>query len=187
MRMGWLTPQEFSILDFQVGTTIDGFQGAYANSVKEPDALLQVDTDLIPSLVMEAGWSESFPKLRSDVNIWMEGGGVTKIAILVKFTKHQGNRFGAFLEVARCNAAGGCIWVNRQHLFPTPPNQTQYIAEGHREDWALGEINEKFRGKNNEWWDIETLETILRHNGTDMATIPSEVTGPGNLEQGSGI
>jgi len=33
--------------------------------------------------------------------------------------------------------------------------------EGYREDWALVNINEEFLGKNNQWWDMETLERLL--------------------------
>ncbi|KAF8418127.1 hypothetical protein BGX38DRAFT_1052833, partial [Terfezia claveryi] len=108
-RTGWLTPQEVSILDFQVGTTDLSSKQLMA------DALLQVDTDLIPSLVVEAGWSESFPKLRSDVNIWMDGGvGQQKL-----------------LYWSNLRSTKGIVLVRFWKLhapLPNPPNQNQYIA-----------------------------------------------------------
>ncbi|KAF8433985.1 hypothetical protein BGX38DRAFT_1101596 [Terfezia claveryi] len=170
-RTGWLTPQEVSILDFQVGTKAD-----LSSKQLMADALLQVDTDLIPSLVVEAGWSESFPKLRSDVNIWMDGGGgATKIAILVKFTKHQGHRFGAFLEVARYNAAGGWIWENRQHLFPTPPNQNQYIAVSRAEIFG----NHIMPGRNlGDVWNLDKDSTCSPEAGLDTTISALQVALP---------
>ncbi|KAG2019569.1 hypothetical protein GB937_005118 [Aspergillus fischeri] len=42
-------------------------------SVKQPDRYLRVDTGPEPRIVVEPGWSESFPHLRGDKNLWLRG------------------------------------------------------------------------------------------------------------------
>ena len=49
-------------------TGYNTFIGVYAGSVKEPDFFITPDAALYPSIVVECGWSESFPRLGEDEN-----------------------------------------------------------------------------------------------------------------------
>ncbi|KAE8316639.1 hypothetical protein BDV41DRAFT_561942 [Aspergillus transmontanensis] len=53
-------------------------QGVYQGSVKQPDHFLRVDADPDARIVMESGWSESFPHLQSDKDLWMKGNAKMK-------------------------------------------------------------------------------------------------------------
>ena len=71
-----------------VSVAIGNFHMPYNNSITEPDTALRVLGERFPSLVIEIGWSGGYPKLKRDVDLWMVGtGGVTKVAILVKFNR----------------------------------------------------------------------------------------------------
>jgi hypothetical protein len=50
----------------------DHFSGAYQGSIKQPDHYLRVGTDPESRIVVESGWSESFPHLRNDKNLWLK-------------------------------------------------------------------------------------------------------------------
>ena len=94
---------------------LNQFQGIYANSVKEPDAMLRATGEPHPCMTIEAGWSESYPKLVEDVEVWMVGGAaVTKLSLLVKFNSRTGGRFAAFLQAARQVPGGGWAFDPRQ-------------------------------------------------------------------------
>ena len=42
----------------------------------------------LPRIVIEAGWSEGFPKLRNDKDLWLIGGAnEVQLVILLKWTK----------------------------------------------------------------------------------------------------
>jgi len=140
IQTGWLMPQESDLLDFSVGTSktylqslvggykletlvaknpkaIDNFQPPYVNAVKQPDAMLMVQSEIMPSVTLEVGWSQSYPKLKDATTIWMVGGaGFTNVSILIKLLPRTGNRFAAFVEVARQlpAAAGGWGFDPRQ-------------------------------------------------------------------------
>lgn len=49
-----------------ISTAFGGFQAPYQNSVKEPDSCPMILADDFPCLVIETGWSESYPKLKRD-------------------------------------------------------------------------------------------------------------------------
>ena len=61
----------------------------------------------MPTVVVEAGWSESIPKLHQDMRLWLRGGaGFVQIVLLFKWTRMSGNRVKAFVEVYDLDAAG---------------------------------------------------------------------------------
>ncbi|KAL1966910.1 hypothetical protein VTN77DRAFT_3654 [Rasamsonia byssochlamydoides] len=55
---GFLTPAEGKYLALRVGTTFQGFQPPYLNSSKEPDLCIRPDTQALPTVALESGWSE---------------------------------------------------------------------------------------------------------------------------------
>ena len=61
----------------------------------------------MPTVVVEAGWSESVPKLHQDMRLWLRGGaGFVQIVLLFKWTQISRNRVKAFVEVYDLDAAG---------------------------------------------------------------------------------
>jgi hypothetical protein len=64
----------------------DNFTGVHPGSVKEPDHFLRVDTDPVPRIVVESGWSESFTHLRSDKNLRLKDNPSVVLVILLKWS-----------------------------------------------------------------------------------------------------
>ncbi|KAL3414567.1 hypothetical protein V8F44DRAFT_485783 [Aspergillus fumigatus] len=102
---------------FHLGFT--GFAGMYQGSHKEPDSFFRADSLPFPSIVNEAGSSESFPHLRNDKDLWMHGCAFVELVILLSWTKVSGNRIKGIIEVWRRNGAGG-LSVTEMPILPRP-------------------------------------------------------------------
>ena len=67
---------------------IHEFGPPYLGSVKEPDAFWYINEEVLPSLVVELGWSGTSPKRRIDMDVWMVGAAPqTRLGILVNFER----------------------------------------------------------------------------------------------------
>ena len=54
----------------------------------------------MPTIVVEAGWSESFPRLRNDMRLWIRGGaGGVKMVLLFKWFELKNKRVEEIVEV----------------------------------------------------------------------------------------
>ena len=61
----------------------------------------------MPTVVVEAGWSEFFPRLRNDMKLWIQGGaGGVKMVLLFKWSQLKDRRVKAAVEVYDVNPAG---------------------------------------------------------------------------------
>ncbi|PWY67038.1 hypothetical protein BO83DRAFT_319384 [Aspergillus eucalypticola CBS 122712] len=104
---------------FGVGTRFEGFIGAYTSSSKEPDLYLSARTDRMPSVVIESGWSESFPRLRIDKDLWLAGTVEVEYVILLKWSKVRNNKVKGTIEVWGRGNTGSLL--NRELVvFPKP-------------------------------------------------------------------
>ncbi|KAE8306439.1 hypothetical protein BDV41DRAFT_569939 [Aspergillus transmontanensis] len=107
-RWGLTSEAEDDLMDFGVGTTFDSFTGQYAHSSKEPDLFLRPATYSLPSIVVESGWSECWPRLHADKDLWMYGSTTVNVVVLLKWSKYVGNR-----------CKGGLIMCEKP-IFPEP-------------------------------------------------------------------
>ena len=83
------------------------FKPPYINSSKQPDQAIILNNQVIPTVIIEAGWSESIPKLHQDIGLWLNGGaGFVQVVLLIKWTKVTRNRVKAFIEVYDLDQAG---------------------------------------------------------------------------------
>ena len=79
----------------------------YIDSSKQPDQAIVPQNQVIPTVVVEAGWSESVPKLHQDMNLWLKGGsGFVQVVLLFKWAEITGGRVKAFVEVYDLDPAG---------------------------------------------------------------------------------
>ena len=74
----------------------EAFHGGFTGgAVKSADWMLGSGSPSVnPTIVVEAGWYESYAKLLSDVRLWLEGtneseNGAVMVAIVVKLTRHE--------------------------------------------------------------------------------------------------
>ncbi|GAA82748.1 hypothetical protein AKAW_00863 [Aspergillus luchuensis IFO 4308] len=106
-------------ITFGVGTTFEIFIGAYASSSKEPDLYLSARPDRIPSVVIESGWTESFPCLRIDKDLWLRGTLEVQYVILLKWSKVRNDKVKGWIEVwGRGNT--GSLLIRELVVFPKP-------------------------------------------------------------------
>jgi hypothetical protein len=84
----------------------DGFTGSYTLSSKEPDLFVRPDSNNLPLVVVESGWSESFPRLRADKDLWLNGSTQVNVVIILKWYLISQNRVKGTAEVWRRGAGG---------------------------------------------------------------------------------
>lgn len=83
----------------------DKFTGIYAGSKKQADLTITPTVALYPS-TFECGWSETFPGLRKDKDLWIGGcGGNVELVIPIKLNKLAGGRVSGMIEVWAGDAA----------------------------------------------------------------------------------
>ncbi|KAB8276087.1 hypothetical protein BDV30DRAFT_246761 [Aspergillus minisclerotigenes] len=92
VRKGLMNEAESDIFDIGAGTTHNSFTGKYTHSSKDPDLFLCPATDDLPSIVVESGFSESWPRLHADKDLWMYGSTTVNVVILLKWSKCVRNR-----------------------------------------------------------------------------------------------
>ena len=84
----------------------ENFPAPWSNIYKEPGAGILFDTALLPCVVFETAYTESWPKLQEDKRLWLEGGANHVNAILVtKWLKRANGRVAGYLEIHRRGGA----------------------------------------------------------------------------------
>lgn len=62
----------------------------------------------MPRIIIESDFSESWPRLHQDMQLWLVGGDPkVQLVILVKWSKQSGNRAAGQLEVFERDATTG--------------------------------------------------------------------------------
>ncbi|QKX53153.1 uncharacterized protein TRUGW13939_00229 [Talaromyces rugulosus] len=119
---GLITAAEFHFLNVFVGTTINFVGGPYSGAIKEPDLLIQPDNQHLPSVIIESGWSESVPRLRDDMNLWLVGGGgKVRAAIILSWQRLSNtNQVRGNLELYTLDRNGMPQHNTDLAIFPSP-------------------------------------------------------------------
>ncbi|KAJ9215657.1 hypothetical protein DTO166G4_2763 [Paecilomyces variotii] len=127
----FLDNAELFALKFRVGTTIQHFGGQYAGSRKEPDMLLRYDSASLPSIAIEAGWSEGLPRLHADMRLWLVGGHPqVQLVIVLRWTKLSGTpvqRVKGIFEIWQRDAANNPYLKQSGDIFPPPANAATQV------------------------------------------------------------
>ncbi|CAG8891849.1 unnamed protein product [Penicillium egyptiacum] len=95
-------------------------------SRKEPDFFIRTNNDLLPSLAMESGWSESWNHLMDDMNLLLVGGdGAINAVVILKWQLNRpATLVSGFVELYVRDRRGMPVCRQREDVFPIPP-QTQ--------------------------------------------------------------
>lgn len=76
------------------------FSDPYEASRKEPDQCILPAGNILPSVVVESGWSESRSQMRRDLDLWLHGGEhVVNLVIILKWTKSVSRHVRGDVEV----------------------------------------------------------------------------------------
>ncbi|EGC41826.1 conserved hypothetical protein [Histoplasma capsulatum var. duboisii H88] len=135
LNTNYITLAEFNELHFMTGTTIRGFQGPWAGSIKQPDMGIGPEGENFPTVVIESGWSESFPGLHRDMQLWLGGSvGKVELVILLKWTKIVGNFVKGMAEAWSLDSTGQERLLQSEIIFPEPQagsvNQAINVTRG---------------------------------------------------------
>lgn len=80
--------------------------------------MLRPDTHgSLPRVIVESGWSESWPHLEADKNLWFSGGLDVAYVILLKWTRIANGYVTGLIEVWHRNPAGAVIQLHREVCF----------------------------------------------------------------------
>ena len=97
------------------------FGPPYTSSSKEPDQCILPDGQIMPTIVIESGWTESRLYLHRDMSLWLKGGGgAVQLVFLFKWSKLVGNRVKGVVEVFNLDQAGNESLIQREDIFPRP-------------------------------------------------------------------
>ncbi|KAF3895011.1 hypothetical protein GTR04_4017 [Trichophyton interdigitale] len=124
---GFLTEAERDELRLRVGTTFTGFAAPYTSAVKEPDACILPDSLPLPTIAVESGWSESWPRLEADKDLWLVGGAAVELVLLIRWTKISNGRVKGDLHVHGRDLAGNVVLLRTEEIFPAPANSTNQV------------------------------------------------------------
>ncbi|KAL2855314.1 hypothetical protein BJY01DRAFT_10305 [Aspergillus pseudoustus] len=117
----FLSDDERDNFDTTVGTTFNDFVAPYTNSRKEPDWALIPITDKLPSVVLESGWSDNWPKLLQAMRLWLEGGRPNvQLVFLFNWGKRTNNSVAGEVRVYERTLPGATNERFRASIFPIP-------------------------------------------------------------------
>ncbi|KAL1955223.1 hypothetical protein VTO42DRAFT_8882 [Malbranchea cinnamomea] len=160
---GFLTIAERKELNLRVGTTFTGFATPYASATQEPDACILPDTLPIPTVVVETGWSESWPRLDADKDLWLVGGASVELVLLIRWTKLNGGRVKGDLHVHGKDPAGNVVLLQTEPLG----EQRSVPATAERVVTPFSACG-KYRGervprvKQADQWNFQVIEEVVR-------------------------
>jgi hypothetical protein len=81
-------------------------------SFKEPDAYIQPKGCPLPTVVFEVGYSESYPRLLRDKDLWLVGAAAhVNVVVLIKWSLLTQSRIKGRLEVWRKNQPAPLTFV----------------------------------------------------------------------------
>ncbi|OQD74855.1 hypothetical protein PENDEC_c009G01981 [Penicillium decumbens] len=121
IRTGLINTPESDIMFTQVADTLTLTQGVFANSRKEPDVHLNINGLNFPTLCCEVGFSESKPRLESDMRKLLIGGqGHITAVFLIKWYNRTAGVAGT-VELWKLDANGNPGKQREEAIFPRPP------------------------------------------------------------------
>ncbi|KAI9373409.1 hypothetical protein BJX61DRAFT_533174 [Aspergillus egyptiacus] len=95
--------------------------------------IYRVDTDPLPRIILESGWSASFPSLREDKDVWLLGDPSVVLVMLLQWTAVSNGRVKDCAEVWRRDTLGSRVSSTVSILpapSPLPPAETIQFTKG---------------------------------------------------------
>ncbi|KAJ5363727.1 uncharacterized protein N7496_009440 [Penicillium cataractarum] len=122
-RTKTISPHEASLLQVQVGTTLELPTSPFTKSKKQPDCFLRpLGSSSLPPIVLEVGWSESRPRLIEDMELLLQGGGgQIQVVILINWSLRQNKtKVAGTVELWRLGQNGQPSLQQSESIFPSP-------------------------------------------------------------------
>ncbi|EFE41463.1 hypothetical protein TRV_03822 [Trichophyton verrucosum HKI 0517] len=104
---------KFDLIDILL-LALAGFAAPYTSAVKEPDACILPDSLPLPTVAVESCWSESWPRLEADRDLWLVGGTAVELVLLIRWTKISNGRVKGDLHVHGRDLAGNVVLLRTE-------------------------------------------------------------------------
>ncbi|PYI04416.1 hypothetical protein BO78DRAFT_471289 [Aspergillus sclerotiicarbonarius CBS 121057] len=142
-------PCDSSLMSCHIGDGI--FPPPFQNAVKQPGFCFIPKSETIPTVICEVGWSEDYPRLLQDKDLWFTAGvGHVNVVILLNWSVVE-NRVSGFIEIWRQNGAD----PERFQIFPSPsPEASEAPFVLYRGDLYRGGVVPEGRSPDDAW-DLE--------------------------------
>ncbi|KAK1138691.1 hypothetical protein N8T08_002082 [Aspergillus melleus] len=114
---GFFLVKEWNTIDSTTAKSFNAFVAPYQASWRQPEYYLKPRHHVLPTLVVESGWEESYPSLIRDKDLWLIGGSPhANVVIVIEWSRSPRNRIRGRLEVYRRQS--GLVQV--ESIFPEP-------------------------------------------------------------------
>lgn len=90
------------------------FGPPYSTASKEPDVCIRPDTLPLPTVAVDSRWSESWPRLLADKDLWLLGGAAVEAVILFQWTKLAGGQVRGTLQLHGRDAARNVVLIQEE-------------------------------------------------------------------------
>ncbi|KAJ5380901.1 uncharacterized protein N7496_003329, partial [Penicillium cataractarum] len=118
----WFGPRLLMMLVVKSSATIEIENGPYRTYEKEPAAVFRLYPQILPTLVVDICWSESYPALHNDMNRLLVGSNSDiRIVIIIKWNRQPNNvTVSGSLELYRTDSQGFPRLDQTVMIFPVP-------------------------------------------------------------------
>lgn len=82
--------------------------------MKQPGLCILPGNLPLPTVVVESGWSELWPRLVSDRDLWLIGGPAVEAVFLLRWTKIAGGRVKGDIQLHGRDAARNVVLIQEE-------------------------------------------------------------------------
>ncbi|KAE8314931.1 hypothetical protein BDV41DRAFT_575275 [Aspergillus transmontanensis] len=155
---GYFTVVEVGKISMSGTCRFNGFPPPMQNAYKEPGLVFVYGHTQLPTVLVEVGYSQTWPSLLKDKDLWFQCNTSVNVVVLLKWNKRKGNRVAGYLEVFRRWGPS----PPRIQIFPVPaPGGPPEVLTFRRHEFYPNVfLVPAGRNPNDEWhWSISTLRT----------------------------
>ncbi|KAE8360457.1 hypothetical protein BDV27DRAFT_161628 [Aspergillus caelatus] len=168
---GFFTILELDEVSLSSTCRFDNFPIPWQSIYKEPDLVFVYGPMNHPTVLVEVGYSQSWPSLLQDKDVWFQAAPTVNVIVLVKWDKRTNSRVAGYLELFRRGAP------NPTHIdiFPIPaPSAPQTLTFRRDDFYPPGTMLPAGRSTSDLWqWDINNLRMRTINAMNAEGTVPA--------------
>ncbi|KAE8150610.1 hypothetical protein BDV25DRAFT_172033 [Aspergillus avenaceus] len=168
---GFFTTPELDEVSLFSACRFDNFPIPWQSVYKEPDMVFVYGPRDLPTVLVEVGYSQSWPRLLQDKDVWFQAAPTVNVVVLVKWNRCTNSRVAGYLELFR----RGVPTPTHIDIFPTPTPPAPQTLTFRRDDfYPPGTTLPAGRSPNDLWqWDINNLRMRTTRAMSADGTVPA--------------
>ncbi|KAB8208231.1 hypothetical protein BDV34DRAFT_222700 [Aspergillus parasiticus] len=156
---GFFTLVDVQEISMSSTCRFNSFPTPWQNVYKSPDLVFVYGPTQLPTVVFEVGYSQTWPSLLKDKDLWFQCAANVNVIVLLKWNLRKRKRVAGYIEVFRRFGPS----IPRIQIFPVPPAPAaapQTFTFYRHEFYPVGTTLPTGRNPNDQWhWSIATLRT----------------------------